>query len=484
MSIKKAGCIFMLFLFLFMPFRILADDTTKILLYGKPVTITPPPIIENGTILVPLLETSQLFGADVKKETTALASIIKGSHQYIFYNNDKKYLTYTHDNTAPVSFKENTLVMAPVQRSGTTYILLNDFAKLFHIYSYYYNPKTNTLNIGLYEIDGKGNFEGWKMIKGHKLENFYEFYYKDNLAGGIEFKANSITENLEDTLTFVYNEKEYTIPRGALYRFFKKNSNNYEAFEKQMGIKNADWKDSDTNEALLGDYYNQWCDYADGPAAVYDYYNLYSNQKNYLNQDVKNADYFDLDYFLQQQSAQSNQEEIEKDIRTYREKLSNDHHKMVNNSSGGFYSEWMTAPKLYRYFDIGVIGSDSKKFFMDIYKGNKKVLELPYPQPKINPENEEEFIPEEIDTEEGGLRMKSIYSRGGMKFLLNIYDLADLGLIKREDINMIPDLVTYTNTHLETYIKEKYPFLNPEDYFIHEINFDKVHKWYDEEYEK
>lgn len=73
---------------------------------------------------------------------------------------------------------------------------------------------------GLYTVEGKGKYTGYKMLKGYPDEDKYQIYFQGNANSYFTTIEDTRKINLSENITWNYNGKTFKTKRSDLYSYF------------------------------------------------------------------------------------------------------------------------------------------------------------------------------------------------------------------------------------------------------------------------
>lgn len=172
----------------------------------------------------------------------------------------------------------------------------------------------------IYEIEGTGEYKGYKGLKGYPDDDKYAIYYRGNLGSFHVTYEDLHPKNLQEKIKWKYNGKTYTHTRSQLYRFFSDIIELESLLGQSKGIINQDWLIQ-----TFGDTYKDWLlqlHYSTEATSIVDKYLNFKENPNQGDRDslidfdeknppIDNDDAIDLSIWISSKELSVNDDVIE-----------------------------------------------------------------------------------------------------------------------------------------------------------------------------
>ena len=229
---------------------------------NKPISMDVPAKIIDGRTLVPIRAINDaLKGVTSWDKKTQRVTINKGNMNIILKIGDR---------TALVNKKEVKLDVPAQVLSNRTFVPLR-FVSQYFGHKVEWDASSQTVLIDsdesykqnsvidgidftkIYEIEGTGEYKGYKRLKGYPDDDKYAIYYRGNFESFHVTYEDLYPKNLQEKITWKYNGKTYTHTRSQLYSFFSDIIKLESLLGQSKGIINQDWLSQ-----TFGDTYLDW----------------------------------------------------------------------------------------------------------------------------------------------------------------------------------------------------------------------------------
>lgn len=105
----------------------------------------------------------------------------------------------------------------------------------------------------IYEVDGTGEYAGYKRLVGYPSADKYAIYYRGSYDSYEVTHTDLEQTNLQEKINWTYNGKVYTNTRSQLYSFFSDITKLEGLLGQSKGIINQEWL-----EQTFGETYQDW----------------------------------------------------------------------------------------------------------------------------------------------------------------------------------------------------------------------------------
>ncbi len=245
-------------------------ESIKIYLDGSLVEPPTEPIIENGTTLVPMRIIFEKLGMTVSWDgaTETVTGTGSGVTVKITVGSDTAYINNSEKKISVPAKIINGSTMVPLrfvsEAAGCT-VHWEDATQKITISTGKEKPVAyeNDIIMGstekkasssaLYVVDGTGEFEGYKRLRGYPNEDEFEVYYQGNESSYVVKIKELKEEDLNEIITWQYNGASYQNKRKDLYALFSDTS----WFRTHLGISN-DTLSFDWFDKTFGNTFSDW----------------------------------------------------------------------------------------------------------------------------------------------------------------------------------------------------------------------------------
>jgi hypothetical protein len=225
---------------------VFAESPVQILFNSKKIEMNQNPVMQNGTVLVPLRTVFEKLGLTVGWDgTTQTITGSKASldiklsvdNKVAYVNGEKKALT-----VAPQLINGNVMIPLRFVAEATgcevnwndntqfiTIITKNCNVNNLKAYIDQYSVKTiiepskkDLEAQKLYAVDGTGKYEGFKVLKGYQDEDKYVVYFSGGVSNGVtsyEVHYDADILDMDSLYTWTYNGRKYTNRVGDIREF-------------------------------------------------------------------------------------------------------------------------------------------------------------------------------------------------------------------------------------------------------------------------
>lgn len=270
-----------LFMLCFSMISFAGESEIKIYLNGTALNVSVPPVIEDGTTLVPMRNVFEALGLSIDWNDATKTVVGSG-------NNIKIQLTIG-SKTAYVNGQAKELSVPAKIINGSTMVPIRFVSESVGL-EVNWDPNKREINIGskgsmssyrsnaesMYTVAGTGEYAGYTLIKGHPDEDKFDVYFKGN-ADAFSVKYHDKRKiSMDDKITWSYGGVTYQNTRRELYSFFEDTSWFLNHFGIEGYILTQDWYFE-----TFGDVYWDWAvgiNYASEAARVVERYFAQSGQ--------------------------------------------------------------------------------------------------------------------------------------------------------------------------------------------------------------
>lgn len=105
----------------------------------------------------------------------------------------------------------------------------------------------------IYEVNGTGEFSGYKKLIGYPYENYYSIYYTGNYSSYSVTYEDLKPKDLKEKISWKYDGETYTHTRSQIYSFFSDITTLEGLLGQNGGIINQDWL-----AKTFGETYQDW----------------------------------------------------------------------------------------------------------------------------------------------------------------------------------------------------------------------------------
>lgn len=240
---KKKSILIILMLIISFSSNVFADsEPINIYLDGELLEVSQEPIIINGTTLVPMRDIFEALDMEVywNGETKTATGVKDGLTIDITIGNNKAYVNKTEKSLLEPARIVNGRTMVPlrfISESAGCEVSWDGTKREIVISTYEGDIFMESISkmadsSKLYTVDGTGEYEGYRMLKGYPGEDEFQIYFKGDINSYMATYEDLRNIDLNEIITWEYNNIKYRSTRRELYKFFSETS----WFRNELGV--------------------------------------------------------------------------------------------------------------------------------------------------------------------------------------------------------------------------------------------------------